>query len=767
MLGRRKPSAALAALTSCCADAVSLKERSVLLAALVAGCAGVGAPVASAADVCPNAAIRAVQGAAHLPDCRAFEQTTPVDKGLGGVDTIQTVQSAILPGAVGFRSANPFPGSPTAVATGTYRAKRTAAGWTTSTFDLPQTNPDGQNVNPTKFLSADLTKSVSASLGAFTSDAVANQGNLYVRDLETGRERLVTSTSPFAPPFSSYRTLYATFTFAGNNPVLAANPALDHFLFESKDPELGGGVNPGVVNVFEWTNGQLRLVNRLPDGTPSSLDATAFGAGAQNQHPMSADGSKIFFAVPQNGSAGLAMYLRENGSTTTLISHSQRTGDDPTVPTPVLPQGASADGRYYFFASTPQLTDEPVSVGSAYNLYRYDTNDGSLRLIAAGDASASAIDLSYIGLGTFEEASYDGERAYFVSEAKLTPDAESGTNQLYIWDHGVTKRIANLHDDPKPRLVMSSDGRYAGFVTTGAPTGQGPSAACDGQPCAEAYRYDTVSEELRCVSCPSVGESKGHAQLGGIKNSPLDHLPASVLGDGTFFFSTPNARVSGDVNGKSDVYESDGATERLLSSGTDGQDALFRDASADGTDVYFQTKGRLVAQDRDSSLDLYTARRDGGLPAQNEPAKPTVECAADSCQGPATGSPAGPQVGSLTLSAAGNEPLTSRPSASVSASRTVTGMIVTVKVRVSGAGAISVSGASVGHARRAATKAGLYSLPVRLTAHARGLVTKRRSLKARLTMTYRPKAGSAISRSVTVTFKKPAAKRSASAKAGR
>ena len=56
------------------------------------------------------------------------------------------------------------------------------------------------------------------------------------------------------------------------------------------------------------------------------------------------------------------------------------------------------------------------------------------------------------------------------------------------------------------------------------------------------------------------------------------------------------------------------------------------DASASGNDVFFFTRQALVGQDQDENDDLYDARVEGGIAAQNPP--PPVDCTEEGCLGP-------------------------------------------------------------------------------------------------------------------------------------
>ena len=84
----------------------------------------------------------------------------------------------------------------------------------------------------------------------------------------------------------------------------------------------------------------------------------------------------------------------------------------------------------------------------------------------------------------------------------------------------------------------------------------------------------------------------------------------------------------------------------LISSGKDKYPSLFADASASGDDVFFFTRQRLVGQDQDELQDVYDARVNGGLEAQNQVKPPPCQgsegCHGSSPPAPAESTPATP-----------------------------------------------------------------------------------------------------------------------------
>ena len=90
------------------------------------------------------------------------------------------------------------------------------------------------------------------------------------------------------------------------------------------------------------------------------------------------------------------------------------------------------------------------------------------------------------------------------------------------------------------------------------------------------------------------------------------------------FFDSTEALVAGDENGTWDVYEWErdgtGSCQTgagcvfLISSGKTRDGALFDDATPDGSDVFFTTRGQLTPEDGDEQSNVFDARVGGGSP---------------------------------------------------------------------------------------------------------------------------------------------------------
>ncbi len=196
----------------------------------------------------------------------------------------------------------------------------------------------------------------------------------------------------------------------------------------------------------------------------------------------------------------------------------------------------------------------------------------------------------------------------------------------------------------------------------------------------ELYLYDAASGALACVSCnPSGAPATSEAYLAGnlsITAAPERNafLTRNLSEDGNrVFFQTQEALVPQDKNGQTDVYEweregaggadgcsrlsacfseSSGGCLYLISTGESGDPSYFGDASANGNNVFFFTRQALVGQDQDENYDLYDARVEGGIAAQNHHPRPS--CTGEGCLGPVDPSPVFDAPASATFAGTGN-----------------------------------------------------------------------------------------------------------------
>jgi hypothetical protein len=604
-------------------------------------CVWASAGPSAASAACANEALR-VGPSAGLPECRAYEQVSPVAKGGGGVDQAASVASSPSGEAVTFISSSAFASAQANVKANTYLANRNASGWGVLGIDAPQLNPHGFIVLPTLASSPDLTKSLQASKLALAPGAIEGGSNLYLRDNRTGVRTLIA-----AVPGNAF---FEAMTTGAAMPFVGASDDWSHLVFQSPVALTSDAVE-GLSNVYEYTGGELRLVSLLPDGS-AALNAHAGSGRLGNQHIVSADGSRIFFSV---GEGEGPLYLREGGTTTVPISASQRAVDAGTM-APAQFAGAAPDGSFLYFTSNGSLT-EASNANVARSLYRYDVESGQLTDLTPGE--------NFVGdepLAISEDASY----IYFTGGPALAEGSGPGTN-IYVWHAGQIRFIGHVAPDqtaeafgPFHRLASPS-GRFLAFAGFTAYTSDDlPSPNCPTDPgqgnapesCRDVYLYDYVEDSLACVSCAGVGA--GFSDLGGqlFRGATSgDRFPRSVLDDGTVYFDTPNRLLPRDVNGVGDAYSWRAGELQLLSTGTAEEASNFAEATADGGSVFIRTQQQLVGQDSDRSVDLYAARVGGGFAGQNPPA-PSPGCAGESCRAavPALTPPAAPQSASLRAS---------------------------------------------------------------------------------------------------------------------
>lgn len=611
-----------------------------------------------------------------LPDSRVYEMVSPPQKSGGQVIPANPGVGSCEAGACkpGSRSQR-FPvqveqdgnaiayealslsGESGPVSANEYLARRDPqAGW--------------QNVNPTPSLlekgstgydlfSPELTTGVFEQETMALSDEAPNEySNFYTQP--TGDPSALTPLMTNAPPHrhnsvSDAEPFHVSYVGASadlSRVFFMANDALTQEVPGVAPAAVDGGANE--YNLYEWSKGQLSLVNVLPGNASTQPTLSAIASPAA--HPVSSDGRRVFFA----DEAG-HLYVREDGQTTREI-------ETNGVPDTARFAVAAADGSKVLLANghLHDLGEEELTV---------DLTGGQGGFQGVAGQSEDLSHIYFVDTKVLTGAE-ENEDCSIVAGEKVCEKATEGRDNLYSWtEQKGTEFIATLTAGDKieqfgreaddwsiagPQYLTaqaSPDGRFFAFLApeylTGdnvGPCGQANGVGRESDACREVFLYDSDSGRLACPSCNRTGV----APLGGALLARIPDqrerlpLPSYLSDQGRLFFDSEDSLVPADTNGGvEDVYEYEpdglGSCREapgcvfLISGGTGTFDSNFLDMDPSGTNAFFTTTDRLSPRDTDELYDLYDARIEGGLASETESL--TSECHGEACQSPASPAP--------------------------------------------------------------------------------------------------------------------------------
>jgi hypothetical protein len=633
---------------------------------------------------CANEAFR-TGAAASLPDCRAYEMVSPLDKDGADIRDLLNItgfpvalyQAAQDGESIAYSSYRAFAGALAGGYSLQYIAKRSSSGWQTESISPPH---GGKSVFPE-------TISAEREFQAFTPDlctgwlldsyppllatgAVEGIGNLYRRDNCPGSYEALTTAATTPEATRASRAEVLGFSSSGATSVFRV-------------PRGDSRTN---YSTYEVANGVESPVCVLPDETVLSTGCSAgsnsddiyFSRGASLSHAVSEDGQRIYWTAANEGPGKI--YLRLEGTATVPVSETQTKSRSIFL-------GASADGSKALF-----MPEEGTKAKTLY-LYSLESEESSK---LAGEAIGVA--------GTSKDLS----SVYFVAKEAIAgagqnergEEAQAGRPNLYLSRGGTTSFVTTLSPADVGIAAGGSSGAYSDvdsnplyhvaratpngshlvFISSRPITGYDNTDVAREEADSEAFQYAADTGALVCVSCqssgarphgsliePPVGKARPMAALLPGALSAL-HSPRTQSVDGAkVFFTAYDALVPRDTNGVADVYEweragagkcseespafspSNDGCIYLISSGTSASDSELIEASPDGRDVFFLTNQGLLPQDP-GLIDIYDARAEGGFPPSPSPA---AGCEGEACQG-AYAPPSDPTPSSSTFSGAGN-----------------------------------------------------------------------------------------------------------------
>jgi hypothetical protein len=617
-------------------------------------------------------------GPSGLPDNRRYEQVSPVDKNHSDVRPDASASVASIAGnRLVFRSPGSFAGSPTAQESGVeYLATRGAGGWSTESITLPGGQLSG--VSGYQAFTPDLAKGVidwpeDTQIGPHDPNAVRGF-NLYLHNAADRSFTLLNGTEASIGTWAVGQVAWGSSDFS-HLAIVSHNPLTP----EAAGLECDASTEVGHTTpcAYEWDEGTLRMAS-IVNGEPveGTVGARGYAGGCSAEHAMSGDGSRLFFTTKGQ------LYAREDGTTTTPISESERTLPGGLSGNFVNYQNAeAAHGDRVLFTTNNSLVDEDTDEANDLYLYDYSKPAGERLTLISKDEDPNApagasVDVVFESCGGVMGASEDLRRVYFVADNQVVAgEPEEEGPKLFLWDDtGASPTVTYLGKleagDYKAWMGtptsgsgfsrnarVSSQGRYLVFLSTAK------LSEFENEGRREIYLYDAVTHTMQCASCspdavPAEGPIGFEEEVTALGGHLVNHLSTNVTDSGQVFFQTTRGLIPADANGQSDVYEYEHGRLSLISSGEGPEGSYFLDATPSGSDVFFTTKDRLVGWDKDQNTDAYDAREGGGFP---EPPLAPPGCNGDACQ-PAPNPPNDATPASSSFEGSGNvsEPRRSR-----------------------------------------------------------------------------------------------------------
>jgi Tol biopolymer transport system component len=521
--------------------------------------------LAASNEGCPNEQVRAESNnnpataqpySVGLPECRAYEMVTPLEKQQHDALTITgppRIAVAKSGNAVEWASQGAYAGAESyevhaSHPTNPYVAHRTSSGWvTTSSYppndliELPEFAFGGAGVYSPELDAEAVCGTVTATsgqLGPSIRCARQDGGSWQSTPIYTD---LV------AESFLESETIGAS---ANDEDVVFYGSRGIPFLASDTSTPNCTSANGHCGGIYEETHiggsPELQLVNVGNDGemlSPQSENAI----GAVHNEPagsdyqaISTDGARVFFTAGSIEEVP-TIYARVNGSETVTVSASECEGTcEHEESQRAVYQGASADGEKVFFTTAQELL--PSDTDEEGDLYEYEFNGSPGHRLTQvsggglGDVTPGA-GADVLGVVSVSE---NGSYVYFVAQGVLTTlpnvlgqSATSGAHNLYAYDTdngetkfvtkvavndqqlwGVSESIAGTSGAGDVRLAQTTpDGEYLVFDSYAMLLASGPEADANDTDAQQVYRYDFHTGELLRISL-------GHEGYADNGNSP-------------------------------------------------------------------------------------------------------------------------------------------------------------------------------------------------------------------------------------------------------
>lgn len=574
---------------------------------------------------CPNEAVRQQTQANYLPDCRAYEITTPEYTGSTIVWAFRgpTASEATNPGRFAFNAvfgAIPDTGDPSNTGGDLYLATRTDVGWKTKFIGLPANETyamgsqpgfgqDGSSTATGIVATPTMDKIMNynlGNLGLFPNPYASNAPYVWSSDGEL-LERWPTNLSSVAEGER----------FLGDP---WASKDLSHFVFTSDIPFAAGGYN-GAIYDNDITADTIEVISKTDTGADFTGSIVALSKNGSHvlmtSAPTPVCKSSDSEVCPRPVPA--PFYMRVGG-----VSLSVTKGYNARF------AGMTEDGSKVYF-TTPQQVASTGDTDNAVDLFMWDESSDSIVRVSTGVGSPNvgntdgcepadnwvqgcSIELisEYSSACTGGCYDKDPTHPHFFAQYSKIPGGKGGNGlsdtflapgngdiyfqspelldgpdngvegglNLYVYRNGAPQFVTVM----STKATCQNEVQFGGSL--GAPyCGEGPIArmevtpdgrfasfltssrltAYDNEGQTEMYRYEAPADKLICLSCLPSGEPPNLGPRALVRGSMNGKF---MTDDGRVFFSRLDSLTPQDTNNAVDVYEYVDGRPQLISGGT-------------------------------------------------------------------------------------------------------------------------------------------------------------------------------------------------------
>jgi len=328
---------------------------------------------------------------------------------------------------------------------------------------------------------------------------------------------------------------------------------------------------------------------------------------------LAADGGIVFFTTTESltgadQDTGLDIYARDlEAEETVLVS-----AGDPSCEASdcgdgvegVSFRGTDKAGDRAVFTTSESLNS--LDTDSGGDVYERDLSAGTTALVSVAGTCPPDLPVGQNCEPSFGAISADGSHVFFETNDRLSGLDTDSSQDVYDWSGSGTPALSSIGPDGGNGLPAvlykgtGADGSAVYFLTA-----ERLDTSADLDAVEDVYRRKEGVTSL--VSAGS--EGRGNAPI-------LVSFKAVAAGPPERVFLTTAEQLTADDSDEAeDVYQRSGGVTTLISVAPGGGgdfDASFAGTSGDGTKVFFGTSEKLVAEDTDSSDDVYM-RSAGGV----------------------------------------------------------------------------------------------------------------------------------------------------------